>query len=143
MRKLPLAGLRARRRQSVSLRGVPMRIRSARTLVFTREGGEIVAFNYLANSAFACSHDLLAFLALLDDWTPLEDVAALVPGVPAEELDTTIGALIGVHALTEEDSALAEAEGEFRQSWKWGIPAALFHFSVQDKPYVSLNEMED
>jgi len=119
-----------------------MRIRSARTLVFTRECGEIVAFNYLANSAFACSHDLLAFLALLDDWTPFEDVAGLVPSIPADELRPMVDALIGVHALTEEDTPLAEAESEFRQSWKWGIPAALFHFSVQDKRYVSLDEME-
>jgi SagB-type dehydrogenase family enzyme len=119
-----------------------MRIRSARTLVFTRECGEIVAFNYLANSAFACSHDLLAFLGLLDEWTALEDVTGLVPSIPADELRSMVDALIGVHALTEEDSPIAEAESEFRQSWKWGIPAALFHFSVQDKQYVSLNEME-
>src|SRR5262249_347883 len=119
-----------------------MRIRSARTLVFTRECGEIVAFNYLSNSAFACSHDLLAFLALLDDWIPLEDVAELVPSIPVEELRSTVDALIGVHALTEENSPIAEAENDFRRSWKWGIPAALFHFSVQDKKYVSLDEME-
>ena len=108
-----------------------MRIRSARTLVFTRECGEIVAFNYLANSAFACSHDLLAFLGLLDEWTALEDVTGLVPSIPADELKSMVDALIGVHALTEEDSPIAEAESEFRQSWKWGIPAALFHFSAE------------
>jgi SagB-type dehydrogenase family enzyme len=119
-----------------------MRIRSARTLVFTRECGEIVAFNYLANSAFACSHDLLAFLSLLDDWTQLEEVADLVPSIPSDELKSTVDALIGVHALTEENSPIAEAENEFRQTWKWGIPAALFHFSVQDKQYISLNDME-
>jgi SagB-type dehydrogenase family enzyme len=119
-----------------------VRIRSARTLVFTREAGEIVAFNYLANSAFACSHDLLAFLALLDEWTAFEDVAGLLPGLPPDEIDTTIDALIGVNALTEEDSPLAEAEAEFRQSWKWGLPSALFHFSIQDKQYVTLDEME-
>jgi SagB-type dehydrogenase family enzyme len=119
-----------------------MRIRSARTLVFTRESGEIVAFNYLANSAFACSHDLLAFLALLDEWTLFEDIARLVPSIPEDELKSLVDALISVNALTEEDSPIAEAEIEFRQSWKWGIPAALFHFSVQDKQYVSLGEME-
>jgi SagB-type dehydrogenase family enzyme len=119
-----------------------MRVRSARTLVFTRECGEIVAFNYLANSAFACSHDLLAFLALLDDWTPVEDVPGLVPSIPEDEIRGTVDALIDVHALTAESSPDAEAENEFRASWKWGIPAALFHFSVQDKQYVSLHEME-
>src|SRR5258708_958038 len=105
-----------------------MRIRSARTLVFTRERGEIVAFNYLANSAFACSHDLLAFLGLLDEWTSLEDVGGLVPSIPPDELSSTVDALIGVRALTEEHSPLAEAEAEFRQSWRRGRPPAPLHF---------------
>ena len=73
-----------------------MRIRSARTLVFTRECGQIVAYNYLANSAFVCSHDLLAFLALLDDWTVLEDVPSLAPSIPADELKPTVDALIAL-----------------------------------------------
>lgn len=107
-----------------------MRIRSARTLVFSREGGQIVAFNFLTKSAFACSHDLLAFLAFLDEWTEFEDAAKLVPTIPPDELRCTIQSLLDVNAVTEDLSPLAEAEDEFRATWKWGIPAALFHFSV-------------
>lgn len=119
-----------------------MRIRSARTLVFTREGGEVVAFNYLANSTFSCSHDLLAFLAMVDDWTDFEDVTRLVPLTSREELGSTIQGLLEVNALTEEGSSLADAEEDFRTAWKWGVPAALFHLSVQDKTYLTLEQSE-
>jgi SagB-type dehydrogenase family enzyme len=119
-----------------------MRIRSAQTLVFTREEGQIVAFNFLAKSSFACSHDLLAFLTMVDDWTELDEISDLVPATPKEELPSTIRSLLEVNALTEESSALAEAEEEYRASWRWGVPAALFHFSVQDKEYMTLEQSE-
>jgi len=119
-----------------------MRIRSARTLVFTREGGEVVAHNYLANSTFSCSHDLLAFLSMVDDWTDFEDVTRLLPLSSREELESTIKGLLDVHALTEEGAALADAEEDFRAAWKWGVPAALFHLSVQDKTYLTLEQSE-
>ena len=119
-----------------------MRIRSARTLVFTRESGEVVAFNYLANSTFSCSPDLLAFLGMVDEWTDFGEITRLVPLTEPDELKSTIESLLAVHALTEEHSAAAEAEEAFRVEWKWGVPAALFHFSVQDKQYLSLEQAE-
>lgn len=119
-----------------------MRVRSARTIVFSRQCGEIVAFNYLTNSAFSCSHDLLGFLAGLDDWTDFDDIADQVPTVPRDELKSTLNSLIEVNAVTGENSELAQAEDEFDTSWKWGIPAALFHFSVQDKIYLTPDQTE-
>src|SRR5258706_570192 len=120
-----------------------MRVRSAQTLVFSRQGREIVGFNFLTNSAFACSHDLLAFLTSLDEWTEFEDVVELVPEVSADELRETLQSLIEVQALSEQGSPLADAEENFRESWKWGVPAALFHFSVQDKDqYISIEQAE-
>jgi SagB-type dehydrogenase family enzyme len=110
--------------------------------VFSRQSGEIVAFNYLTNSAFSCSHDLLGFLAGLDDWTDFDDIAEKVPSVPRDELQSTLSSLIEVNAVTGEDSELARAEDEFDTTWKWGIPAALFHFSVQDKKYLSPDQTE-
>ena len=119
-----------------------MRVRSATTIVFSRQFGEIVAFNFLTNSAFSCSHDLVTFLAMLDEWKEFDDVAGLVPAIPREELRATIQCLVDVNAVAEEGSTLARAEDEFRANWRWGIPAALFHFSVQDKRYLSQDQTE-
>jgi SagB-type dehydrogenase family enzyme len=119
-----------------------MRLRSAQTLVFSRQAGEIVAFNYLTNTAFACSHDLFTFLSFLDDWKEFEEVAGFMPTMAEDELKATVQGLIDVNAVTGDGSDLANAEEEFRTAWNWGVPAALFHFSVQDKKYLSIDQSE-
>ena len=120
----------------------PMKVRSARTLVFSRENGQIVAFNFLTKSTFSCAHDLLVFLAFLDDWKSVDELGAFVPTMSAEELDATIRQLLDVGAITIQGGELVEIEDEFRSTWGWGLPAALFHFSVQDRDCISLEESE-
>ena len=120
-----------------------MRIRAARTLVFSRQDGGLLAFNFLSGSEFGCSPDLLTLLGMLDDWAEFDDIAAALPAMTREELAESIDGLIAVNAVTPEGSALAEAEETYRSRWSWGIPAALFHFSVQDKHYMSLEQAED
>lgn len=119
-----------------------MRVRSAQTLIFSRHGGSIVAFNFLTKAVFQCSHDLLTFLTFLDEWTDLSDIGRFVPLTREEDLRSIVQHLVEANALTAEGSSLAEAEDDFRASWKWGIPAAAFHFSVQDKQYMSLDQAE-
>ena len=120
-----------------------MKIRSAKPLVFSRQGDEMLAFNYLVNSTFLCSPDLLTFLTRFDDWATLDEVAGFVSTMAPDDLAKAVKDLIRVGAVTEEGSAQAQAEEAFVKSWKWGVPAALFHFSVQDRTYMSLQEMED
>jgi SagB-type dehydrogenase family enzyme len=119
-----------------------MRIRSARTLVFSREGGEIVGFNYLSGASFGCSADLLGFLTSLDDFTDPADLPALAPGLTPDELGSATSDLVGVTALVEEDSTLAVAEADLATSWRWGLPAALFHFSLCDRDFMAIEELE-
>jgi SagB-type dehydrogenase family enzyme len=119
-----------------------MRIRSAQTLVFSRQARDIVAFNFLTNSAFACSHDLLAFLTSVDEWTDLDDVCHQISAMQPDEVRSTVRGLLDVHALTEEHTPEAEAEEEYRANWRWGVPAALFHFSLRDKEQMSLEQTE-
>lgn len=124
-------------------RANPMRIRSSRTLVFSRDGDEVVAYNYLANSTFSCSPDLLAFLTRFDDWATPDEVAEFLPLMAADDIFETIDNLVQVNAITKEGSARAKAEEAFTEGWKWGVPAALFHFSLQDRTLMSLEQMED
>ncbi len=120
------------------------RIRSARTLVFVRHEGEVLGFNYLSKTTFICSHDLLTFLAMIDDWTEIPAVGRLLPYHAPDALAEAIDDLIDMRAVTVEHSDLALFEESFERGWKWGIPAALFHFSVQDpEEHLSLEESED
>lgn len=117
-----------------------MRIRAAQTLVFTREGGELEAFNYLTRHTFNCSPDLLTFLTFANDWTSLEECRKFLPFTSDDELCAVVEQLIANDALVAEGSDLAAQEDEFRATWRWGVPTALFHFSLRDKTYRSLEE---
>lgn len=119
-----------------------MRIRSSRTLVFFREGTELVGFNYLSGTSFSCAADLLALLTSLDDWTAAADLPALVPGLTEEEIRVAVSDLVAVTALIDEESELATAEADVETSWRWGLPAALFHFSLRDREFMAIEEVE-
>ncbi len=119
-----------------------MRIRSAKTLVFLREEKAIVGYNYLTRSTFFCSHDLLIFLALIDEWTDLHTVRNHLPYISTAELERKIDDLIAVHAVIPEDSDTLQEEDDFIEGWHWGMPAALLHMTVQDRPYLSIEQSE-
>jgi SagB-type dehydrogenase family enzyme len=72
-------------------------------------------------------------LELVDDWMDVDKVAKLVPYYSDDAFQEVIAALLENHAITTERSADADAEGAFETRWKWGLPAALFHFSLADR----------
>lgn len=119
-----------------------MEIRAARTLVFSRQDSALLACNFLTGSVFSCSPDLLTLLAALDGWSEFEDVASSLSATSGDNPEASIEALIAVNALTTKGSDLAEAESTYQADWSWGIPSALFHFSVQDKEYMPLDRAE-
>ncbi|PKA43945.1 SagB/ThcOx family dehydrogenase [Rhizobium sullae] len=120
-----------------------MRYRSSRTLVFHNDGDEFVACNFLTKAVFECSPDLLDFLGAVADWSDRAAIREQAPGYSEDELDETLAALAEMSALVVEGSNLEMREDAFRRHWKWGVPAALMHFCVQDPEYMSLNEAED
>lgn len=117
-----------------------MRIRSASTLIFLREQGEIVGYNYLTKKSFSCSQDLLSFLEMVDEWTPRDALYRKLPTLNRADLDAQIDDLIAVTAILAEESSEATQENRFSADWDWGVPAALFHLSVQDRPYMSIED---
>lgn len=120
-----------------------MPFRSAQTLVFSRHEREIIAFNFLTNSAFVCGQDVMGLLTSVNEWTEFEDLPPLFPGLASDELRANIDALIAVDALVQQGTTLADEEQAFAETWRWGMPAALFHFTVQDRSHMSLEEIED
>lgn len=119
-----------------------MQIRAARTLLFSRREGAVEAFNFLSRSAFQCSPDLLLLLNVVDDWTSLSELERRMPQLAATELRETVDQLIEVGALVTAGSGKAAAEEYFEARWKWGLPAAAFHFSLRDRPCMPIEEAE-
>lgn len=119
-----------------------MRYRAAQTLVYSRQDGSLLACNFLAKSVFACDPDLIEFLGGLGEWTEFDDVMEGLGGLSAEEARETVAQLVAVAAIVEEGSERAEREEQFRSGWKWGLPAAMMHFCVQDPDYMDRAEIE-
>jgi SagB-type dehydrogenase family enzyme len=72
----------------------------------------------------------------------MDDIGDLVPSISPDELQTTVRSLIDVNALIEDGSDLAQREEAIAKGWQWGMPAALFHFSVQDRTFMTIEETE-
>lgn len=119
-----------------------MRYRAAQTLVYSRAEGRLLACNFLAKSVFDCDSDLIAFLGDLAEWHRFTDFRARLGETGAKEARATLDQLVGVSAIVEEGSLLAQAEDEFRSGWKWGLPSAMMHFCVQDPDHMSLDESQ-
>lgn len=109
-----------------------MKVRFSQTLVFTCEGGDFLACNYLTKNTFVCSSELLHLLETGSGWLDAD-----VIGDPQ-----TIQELLKHDVLVAENSDLAKREAEFKGAWRWGLPTALMHFCVQDADYVTIEESE-
>lgn len=120
-----------------------MRIRAARTLVFQPEDGHLIACNFLTKKVFECSYDLLDFLKRVSRWSTLNQVQRRVSGFTRAEIRETIDALREMSAVVTHGDDLAAREEEFERHWRWGLPAALMHFCVQDPDFMTLDQAED
>ena len=105
-----------------------MKKRTSSTLVFSLADEGVVGFNFLQKSAFEGTGPLLDTLAGQRDWS---DAAS------ADDQ-----AFIDLGAAIEESSPQAEREQEYEEKWAWGLPAGLFHFSVQGNSFGTLEQSE-
>jgi len=119
-----------------------MRIRAAKTLVFQSDGDQFVACNYLTKQVCECSYDLLGFLRNLSEWTPLKQVRRFAPGYSWSELRQTVDALLQMTVVVREGDTLAGREQAIEDHWRWGMPSAMMHFTVQDAEFLSLDQAE-
>jgi SagB-type dehydrogenase family enzyme len=119
-----------------------MKFRSAQTLVYSRDGQALLGCNFLTKSVFECSVDVIAFLGELQDWQDIDEIAGHMPDMTAEEIRDTIDQLVQASAIVEQGSVLAQSEHEFQSTWKWGVPAAMMHFCLQDPDHMTLAESE-
>ena len=108
-----------------------MRNRTSNALAFALTDDGVVGFNFLQKSAFQGSGELIDFLETARKWC---DAAHSENGIANDCLE--------LGALVSESSEQARLEDEFSEKWAWGLPAALFHFSVQGNAFLTLEQGE-
>ncbi len=108
-----------------------MKNRTSSALVFSLADTSVAGFNFLQKSAFESSGALLDVLNDNKEWTEADGLAT-----------DDARAYVELGAMVAADSKEDAAEREFQEKWAWGLPAALFHFSVQGNSYQSLEQGE-
>jgi len=111
-----------------------MKIRRAATLVCTFEDKKPVVHNFLKKEMFECDARALEILALLDEWTSMDDVLA--------GLSHPLQAAVFLRELIQRDLVLIEGSPEaardqrYRDNWRWGSVTGFYHFSLRDSVFV-------
>lgn len=108
-----------------------MKNRTSSALVFSLADTSVAGFNFLQKSAFEGTGALLDVLNDNREWTDSDE-----SGPEGSHAFVELGAMVAAN------SAEDLAEQEFEEKWAWGLPAALFHFSVQGNSYQSLEQGE-
>ena len=108
-----------------------MKKRTSSALVFSLADTGVAGFNFLQKSAFQGTGALLDMLNDNIEWT-----------AAAESEPGGDGAYVELGAMVTEASAEDAGEQEYLEKWAWGLPAALFHFSVQGNSFQTLEQGE-
>lgn len=116
-------------------------LRAARSLAFALEGSDLWCSNYLLKTTFECHHELVDLLAQLEQWTAEVEVKNAL-SKDANEAEELVDALLACGALLRQGTPAAREDTSFQESWSWGTPAALMHFSVQDNPLMPVEVAE-
>lgn len=105
---------------------------ASQSLIFTLADGSLVGYNFLQKTSFEFSPDLF-------------DILACVNNTPEEEayIHTDVGCLEEFGVIVRCGSHAEKLDEDYASRWKWGLPAALFHFSVQGNSFASSVETEE
>lgn len=106
------------------------------------EKGETVAFNFLRQTSFVCSGDLLRLLDYLSDWRASETIGEVLPGFDADDIRECLDALVEMGGVVVHGSAEHDEETRKVEQWEWGIPSAMLHYCEQNRKFVSRDEAE-
>ncbi|MFK7792971.1 MAG: SagB/ThcOx family dehydrogenase [Devosiaceae bacterium] len=114
-------------------------LRTARTLVFyPDQANGLLAHNYLQNKRFGCSSETVKFLQAVWDWQEPSEIASALNVPDSQALKTQLDGMVSAGCLVSKGSQQEQKETSHRESWQWGIPSALYHTSLQNRPVISV-----
>ena len=114
-----------------------MRLRTSHALSLCPSGPLVEGMNFLSGAPFTIDGRVVDLLSGLDEWTEAAEVIRTTPFT-----ETDIDQLVALGLVVVEGSAQARREYDFEQSWQWGHPAAAMHFSLHNRPFVTVDESE-
>ena len=117
-----------------------MKIKTANTIMTFPRGEEVIVYNYLSKAAIVCEHADLYWLAAAAEWKPIDSIVEAHPQFESDSLRQKIQSLIDTGIILQRGSAETEREADYTDNWELGKAAAMFHFTLNDCEFVSLED---
>ena len=112
-----------------------MRVKAAATLITFPQGDETTIYNYLSKDVITCDAAAIGWLLAIRDWSTLEEISALHPDFDAPSIADETAQLVACGIFMEEGSPAATREAEYNRTWEFGPTAGIFHFSIMDNAF--------
>lgn len=117
-----------------------MRLRKARTLVVTFTGAAPLLQNYMTRQSMPVDTFTLEILARAEGWQPVGAFPHFFPGVAPSVAERYVKGLVEHGYLYVEHSPAAQLDAEYESSWAWDTSAGLYHFGIQDPPWLDTRQ---
>ena len=115
-----------------------MLLRSSKTLVVVPDKDGVICHDFLTKVSVLCEIETLRWLTCFSTWTDPEIIAEKNPDVEKNDLLQQFSDLLEIGLLQKKGSKAAHRQRHFRESWKFGLSAAILHFTCTDSVFISL-----
>ena len=112
------------------------RIRRARAVLVDWRNGGLILRNYQTQESVSAEPEAVRFLHLLEDWTRLSDLYALLPEYTPKSIRAGLRELLQNTLVVLESTPQAKADAELASAWSDWLPQASFHFATKDVEYL-------
>ncbi len=113
----------------------PRRVRRARAVLVTWRARKLVLLNYQTQVSVSADPEAVRFLHLLEGWTRLQDLYALLPEYTPKSIRAAVRELTKNSFLVSEGTPLAKRDADLARVWSDWLPHAGFHFATKDFNY--------
>jgi len=114
----------------------PRRIRRARAVLVAWRERQLVLLNYQTQVSASADSEAVRLLHLLEDWTRLSDLYALLPEYTPKSIRAGVRELAKNTFLVKEGSAQAKWDADLASAWSAWLPHGSFHFATKDVEYL-------
>lgn len=113
-----------------------VRVRRARSLVVTFAGQSPVVRNFMYQEPMPVDTFTLELLSRAEDWQLPQAYYGLYPGTEPTLLDSYLQGMTEHGLLVMENTEAAQLDAEYEAAWAWDATAGLYHFGIQDPPWL-------
>ena len=117
--------------------------RCSSSLAFWFDDDRIVVTNYRQGSMFRCSAEWAVILAKTTSPVSREELFGMLRSRGVRDCEAIVDRFVQRGVLLETGTHSEVVDTSWRQSWKWGPVAGLFHYATKNVPWATLEQEEE